>query len=207
MKKLISLLLVFVLALSLSAASAKTVAPDQDEFEGLAGVVVNATVGEYNEADRTFTVTLYCDDSFDIEDVERIAAGDTLLTGGHVYTVKEKTEDKDSGDIHVTAEDGTEIVFVQVGDDDMVPMSTDDDRHFMHAFAVLVLPVAADIVYEDASDPEKAEPVVTKGLEEILKIKAEKEETSIGFDYYATIIELNNNLEIVRIHQDYDVAQ
>ena len=89
----------------------------------------------------------------------------------------------------------------------MVPMSTDDDRHFMHAFAVLVLPVAADIVYEDASDPEKAEPVVTKGLEEILKIKAEKEETSIGFDYYATIIELNNNLEIVRIHQDYDVAQ
>ncbi len=48
---------------------------------------------------------------------------------------------------------------------------------------------------------------VTTGLEEILKIKAEKEETSIGFDYYATLIELNGNLEIVRIHQDYDVAQ
>ena len=31
--------------------------------------------------------------------------------------------------------------------------------------------------------------------------------SSIGVDYYATIIELNNNLEIVRIHQDYDVAQ
>ena len=48
---------------------------------------------------------------------------------------------------------------------------------------------------------------MTTGLEEILKIKAEKEETSIGFDYYATLIELNGNLEIVRIHQDYDVAQ
>ena len=49
--------------------------------------------------------------------------------------------------------------------------------------------------------------MVTRGLADILKIKVEKEETSIGFDYYATIIELNENLEIVRIHQDFDVAQ
>ncbi len=45
------------------------------------------------------------------------------------------------------------------------------------------------------------------GLEEILKAKAEKEETSIGFDFYATKVTLNENLEIVLIHQDYDVAQ
>ena len=48
---------------------------------------------------------------------------------------------------------------------------------------------------------------MTKGLDDILKIKAEKEKTSIGFHYYATIIELNDAMEIVRIHQDYDVAQ
>ena len=104
-------------------------------------------------------------------------------------------------------EDGGEIIFVQVGDDHMIAQSTDDDRRFMHAYAVLNLPAAEGIVYEDNSDPEKAEAVVTKGLDDILKIKAEKEKTSIGFHYYATIIELNDAMEIVRIHQDYDVAQ
>ena len=122
MKKLISLILILALALSASAALAKTVLPDQDEFEGLAGMVVNATVGEYNETDGTFAVLLYTDDCFDIEDIEKLAAGDTLLAGGQVYTVKEKTEEEDTGDILVTTEDGTEIVFTQVGDDDMIAM-------------------------------------------------------------------------------------
>ncbi len=48
---------------------------------------------------------------------------------------------------------------------------------------------------------------MTEGLENILKIKAEKEESSIGFDFYATVITLNENMEIEVIHQDYDVAQ
>ena len=89
----------------------------------------------------------------------------------------------------------------------MIAQSTFDDRRYMHAFMVLELPAAEGILYEDNSDPEKAEAVVTTDLEEILKIKAEKEETSIGFDFYATVIELNDDMEIVRIHQDYDVAQ
>ena len=45
-------------------------------------------------------------------------------------------------------------------------------------------PAAATIRYEDNSDP-----------------------SSIGFDYYATIITLNENMEIEVIHQDFDVAQ
>ena len=48
---------------------------------------------------------------------------------------------------------------------------------------------------------------MTEGLENILAVKAEKEKTSIGFDFYATIITLNENMEIEVIHQDYDVAQ
>ncbi len=206
MKKLISLTLAAVMLLTVSIAFAGTITPDADEYEGLAGIVVNATVGAYNAEEKTFTVTLYQDDSFDIKDVEKLAVGDTLLAGGQLYKVKEKTEDE-SGDIKVLTEDGAEIVFVQIGDDHMSAQSTDDDRRYMHAFAVLKLPVAEGIVYEDNSDPEKTEAVITKGLEDILKIKAEKEETSIGFNYYATLIELNDALEIVRIHQDYDVAQ
>ena len=89
----------------------------------------------------------------------------------------------------------------------MIAQSTDDDRRYMHAFAVLDLPVAQGIFFEDNSDPDAQDAVVTSGLENILKVKAEKEENSIGFDFYATLIELNDNMEIVRIHQDFDVAQ
>ncbi len=207
LKKLISLILAVAMVLSVSLAFANSLAPDNVAGGSLDGLVVNATVGEYNENTKAFTVTLYEDDSFAVGEVEKLAAGDTLLAGGRLYIVKEKTEDE-NGDIRIATEGGEEIVFVQVGDDHMMAQSTDDDRRFMHAFAVLYLPAAEGIVYEDNSNPDlDTEPVITKGLDEILKIKAEKEENSIGFDYYATIIELNDNLEIVRIHQDFDVAQ
>ena len=206
MKKLTAMILAIVLMLTAGMALAKTVEPEDTEYEKLAGTVVHATVGEYNQDTKTFTVTLYEDDCFDIEDIEKMKAGDTLLAGQRLYKVKEKKEE-DSGDFMIVTEDGEEIEFVQVGDDDMIAQSTDNDRRYMHAFAILHLPAAANILYEDNSDPEKAEAAVTNGLENILKIKAEKEETSIGFDFYATIIELNDDMEIVRIHQDYDVAQ
>ena len=206
MKKVTALILTIALMLTAGLALAKTVEPDDTENEKLAGIVVNATVGEYNQDTKTFTVFLYEDDCFDIEDVEKMQAGDTLLAGERLYKVKEKTE-TDNGDIMIVTEDGEEIVFVQVGDDHMMAESTDDNRRFMHAFVILHLPAAENILYEDNSDPEKQDAEVTTGLEDILKIKAVKEETSIGFDFYATIIELNDDMEIVRIHQDFDVAQ
>ena len=149
---------------------------------------------------------LYDDDRFSVDKIEKLEAGDMLLAGGQLYIVKEKTEEE-GGDIKVVTEDGSEIVFVQVGDADMIAQSTDDDRRYMHAFAILRLPAAEGIRYEDQSDPEKEEAVVVEGLENILAAKAEKEKTSIGFDFYATIITLNENMEIEVIHQDFDVAQ
>ena len=149
---------------------------------------------------------LYDDDRFSVDKIEKLEAGDTLLAGGQLYIVKEKTEEE-GGDIKVVTEDGSEIVFVQVGDADMIAQSTDDDRRYMHAFAILRLPAADGIRYEDQSDPEKEEAVVVEGLENILAAKAEKEKTSIGVDFYATIITLNENMEIEVIHQDFDVAQ
>ena len=206
MKKTVSLILAALMILTASMAAAVTVEPESTETNGLAGVTVHATVGEYDTRTGTFRVTLYDDDRFDIGNIEKLEAGDTLLAGGRLYRVKEKTEEE-SGDILIATEDGYEIVFFQVGDEDMIAQSTDDDRRYMHAFSILHLPPAAAIRYEDNSDPEKEEPVVTRGLENILKVKAEKEANSIGFDFYATIITLNENMEIEVIHQDYDVAQ
>ena len=206
MKKTVSLILTVVMVLTASMAMAKIVEPESTETNGLAGVTVHATVGEYDTVTKTFTVTFYDDDRFDIDHVEKMEAGDILLAGGQLFKVKEKTED-DSGDIMVVTEDGYEIVFFQVGDDGMIAQSTDDDRRYMHAFSILHLPAAANLRYEDNSDPDAEEAVVTEGLENILAVKAEKEENSIGFDFYATIVTLNENMEIEVIHQDFDVAQ
>ena len=206
MKKTVSLILAAVTVFTASLAAAKTIEPESTETGGLAGVTVHATVGEYDTQTGTFTVTLYDDDRFDIDRIEKMEAGDTLLAGGWLYKVKEKTEDE-NGDIMAVTEDGYEIVFFQVGDEDMIAQSTDDDRRYMHAFSVLHLPAASSIRYEDNSDPESEDALVTEDLESILRIKAEKEETSIGFDFYATVITLNENMEIEVIHQDFDVAQ
>ena len=206
MKKTLSLILAAVMMFTVTLAMAKTVEPESTETDGLAGTTVHATVGEYNAQENTFTVTLYDDDRFDIDKIVKLETGDTLLAGGSLYKVREKTEEG-NGDILVVTEDGYEIVFYQVGDEDMIAQSTDDDRRYMHAFSILRLPAAPNLRYEDNSDPDLEEAVVTEGLENILKIKAEKEETSIGFDFYATIITLNDDMEIEVIHQDYDVAQ
>ena len=206
MKKIASLILAAMMIFTFSPATAKTVEPESTETNGLAGSTIHATIGDYDAQAKTFTVTLYDDDRFSIDNIEKLEAGDTLLAGGRLHKVKEKTEEE-NGDFTVVTEDGYEIVFYQVGDEDMIAQSTDDDRRYMHAFSILHLPAAATIRYEDNSDPEKEEAVVTEGLENILKIQAEKEANSNGFDFYATIITLNENMEIEVIHQDFDVAQ
>ena len=206
MKKLISLALALAMLLTFSAALAVTVEPEDPEIERFAGRTVNATVGEYVDYLNAFRVTVYENDRFDDDDVERLAAGDILLAGGTPYTVKEMTKAPD-GEPMAIMEDGSEIIFDRAGED-YTARSTDDDRQYMHAIAVLQLKPAEGIVYEDNSDPDlDAQMKVITGLEEILKAKAEKEETSIGFDFYATTVTLNEKLEIVKIHQNYDVAQ
>ena len=206
MKKTVFMILAAVMIFTGSLATAKTVEPESTETNGLAGTTVHATVGEYDRETNTFTVTLYDDDRFTIDHVEKLEVGDTLLAGGRLYKVKEKTEEE-NGDIMAVTEDGYEIVFIQVGDEDMIAQSTDDDRRYMHAFGILHVPAAAGIRYEDNSDPETEEAQVTEGLENILTVKAETEEASNGFDFYATIITLNENMEIEVIHRDFDVAQ
>jgi len=205
MKKLAALVMALALMVTAGAAMAAVVEPDDTDIEHFAGLTVNATVGAYDENSKTFKVTLYDFDRYDIDDVERAQVGDILLADGRLFKITEKTENP-SGEILFKTEDGYEIYFEQVGEG-LEARLMDDDRMLMHAFAVLDLPLADGAVYEDNSDPDLEKAVTYTGLDEILKIKKEKEETSIGFDFYSTVINLNSNLEIERIHQNYDVAQ
>ena len=205
MKKLIALTLAVVMLCTVSLAFAKTFEPEGQ----LAGKTLHATVGAYDPETKTFTVTVYEYDRFGKDTAGNLAAGDTILVGGRLYTIAGQ-EDLDGTTVWKST-DGEEIVLGSSGeedDDSLIARSTMDDRIFMHVTAVLHLPAAEDIVFEDNSNPDlDAEPVVTEGLDAILKVKAEKEETSNGFDFYATTVTLNENLEIVKIHQDFDVAQ
>lgn len=205
-KKWVSLGIAVVMVFAFSAALAKTVEPAGSWSAVMAGLTVHATVGEYNEVTGTFEVTMYEADQFTAEAVESLAAGDILLADGRAYTVKEMAAAPDGEPMAVT-EDGMEIIFDKT-EDGYCARYSDDDRICMHAFRQLHLAPSPIIIYEDNSDPDlDAEVKVTEGLENILKIKAEKEETSIGFDFYATTVTLSENLEILRIHQDFDVAQ
>ena len=199
MRKLISLFLTLSILFTVSMAFAGTVCPIIAGHEDLAGKTVHATVGEYNAETGTFTVTVYDYDQYDKDDIAGLAVGDTVLAGGWLH----KIDGTENG--YWTCDDGEEICFGQYGNS-IQARSAFDDRVFMNIITVLHIPAAGGIVYEDYSDSD-ADPAITKGLEEILKIKAEKEETSIGFNYYATTITLNDDMEIVKIHQDFDVAQ
>ena len=202
------LFLAIMVLFQTSAALAKTIEPEDTEIERYAGRTLHATVGAYDKEDGTFTVTIYDYDRYDEDDLRMLAAGDTLLAGGRLYRI---TGEQMVGDTKVfLCDDGEEIYFERSydDDDDINAYSTMDDRIFMKVVAVLQLPPAGNIVYEDYSDPDlDAEPVITEGLDAILPIQNEKQEYSIGFDSYSTTITLNENLEIVKIHQVFDVAQ
>ena len=205
-KKLVSLILAVAMVFTVSVALANTVEPEAPKTERIAGQTVQATVGEYNESLNAFRVTVYEYDLFDGKAIESLAAGDILLADGRPYTVKEMSKTPD-GELMAVTGDGAEIVLVKEGESYSAHY-TDDDRQCMHAVAVWLLPPAEGIVYEDNSDPDLGSQMkVVEGLNDILKAKAEKEEVSIGFDFYATTVTLNEKLEIVKIHQDYDVAQ
>lgn len=207
MKKIISMILAAAMILTVSMASARVLEPDDTEVERLAGRTVHATVGPYDPETKTFTLTVYDYDRYDDDDVPGLAAGDTVLAGGFLYKITGQTQA--DGDTIYTTDSGEEIYFGRSFDDhdDMIARSTLDDRIFMHAVNEVHLPAAEGIVYEDDSDPDAAAPAVVTGLEAVLAAQAEKTATSIGFHFYSTLVTLNGNLEIVKIHQDYDVMQ
>ncbi len=207
MKKLVSLIMAVIMVLGVSLAMAKTVEPEGADIERLARRTVHATVGNYDADSKTFTVTVYENDHFDDDDVRRLAVGDTILAGGTLHTIK--AIDKLDGDDLFVCDDGEDIYFTRSMDDDdeLIARTTMDDRIYMRAIAIVKLPAAEGIVYEDNTNPDlDGKAVIHEGLENVLNAQKKMETESIGFDYYSTTITLNENLEIVKIHQDFDVA-
>ena len=79
----------------------------------------------------------------------------------------------------------------------------------MNVVSVLRLPVADDVVYEDASNPDLEVPAkIFSGLQDVQDaIKRAAEDHTYGLIASFTTVTINERLEIVKIHQAYDVAQ
>ena len=178
-----------------------------DRNEDFIGATIHATVGEYYDDSNSFVVHLYKCDRYKPEYVKGLIAGDIVIADGSVHTIKEMAISPFTGDIVAIMEDDSEIDFEQLNEDDMIARSGESYRICMNNYRTLYLKAADNIIYEDASDIDSETVTVIRGIEKILKIKAEKEKNSIGFDYYATTITLNEKLEIEKIHQGYDPAQ
>lgn len=174
--------------------------------EDIAGKTIHATVEDYYEDIGSFAVTLYDYDLFETKIIQKLKVGDTFVVGGMRDVVTEISVSPND-DIIVTLNNERDVSFSHRDNDYMTAYNMDTCRQYMHVVAKFLLPASNDIIYEDYTDPDRVEPIITRKLKDILKIKAEKEKTSIGFDFYATTITINEELEISVISQGYDSAQ
>ena len=209
MKKLIALVLVLALALGVSMAAAEKAVPDIEGVDLETGAPFHASIGEFNPTDKTLELRVYAYDKFDEDDVKKLTAGDVILAGGDLYVITDEKE-IDGSRVFVCS-DGNEIYFEKIdgSNDDLIARNITDDRIFMNVVSVLRLPVADNAVYEDDSDPDLDVPAkVYTGLEEVLKvIEAANGGQPYGMFPSAVTVTLNERMEIVKIHQAYDVGQ
>ena len=209
MKKLIALVLVLALALGVSMAAAEKTVPDIEGVDLETGAPFHAAIGEFNPTDKTLELRVYAYDKYDEDDVKKLTAGDVILAGGYLYTIADEKEM--DGERVFVCSDGNEIYFEKLNgsNDDLIARTIIDDRIFMNEVSVLHLPIADNAVYEDDSDPnlETAAKIYT-GVEDILKvIEAANGGQPYGMFPSAVTVTLNERMEIVKIHQAYDVGQ
>lgn len=209
MKKLIALVLVLALALGVSMAAAEKAVPDIEGVDLETGAPFHAAIGEFNPTDKTIELRVYAYDKFDEDDVKKLTAGDVILAGGDLYVITDEKEI--DGERVFVCSDGNEIYFEKIdgSNDDLIARKITDDRIFMNEVSVLRLPIADNAVYEDDSDPDLDVPAkVYTGLEEVLKvIEAANGGQPYGMFPSAVTVTLNERMEIVKIHQAYDVGQ
>jgi hypothetical protein len=206
MKKLTALVLALALALSVSLAFAEKAIPDIEHIDLKAGETFHAAIGDYNPEDGTFVVRVYAWDTYDEDDVAKLTAGDIILAGGDIYVIKDEREE--SGDRVFIVNDDEEIYFEKF-DGELICRNLLNGRIFMNVVSVLRLPVADDVVYEDASNPDLEVPAkIFSGLQDVQDaIKRAAEDHTYGLIASFTTVTINERLEIVKIHQAYDVAQ
>ncbi len=107
------------------------------------------------DKDGTLTIRLSVDtyECYDMVDISRLAAGDTLVVEGKKFAVK--TVDRSGADVRVNG--GTEAggYDLHTDEDGVYYIINMDAGPTYHTIGETTLPVGKDFVYTDNSDPEK----------------------------------------------------
>ena len=116
-------------------------------------------------ANGALTFTVYWEDTFDIVEISRLAAGDTLYVGDTVVDVE--TLGEDDGDLLINGGLDNGGVTLRAYDEDNCWRAVEyDDQHTYMNWGETTLPLSGDVIFTDGWDIEKG-PVTVTGAEAV----------------------------------------
>jgi ketosteroid isomerase-like protein len=182
----------------LDEATGKIITPNNPEIdiEALADGIYPVAFEFDGLADGDLTFTVYWEDSFDIVEINELAAGDTLYVNDTVVEVE--TVEEDDGDLLINGGLDNGGVTLRAYDEDNVWKAVlEDDMHTYFNWGETTLPLADDVTFTDGWDIEK-EPVTVTGAEAVAEAIAGTEMDAFIPQNTTVRVEDGKIVEIIR---------
>jgi ketosteroid isomerase-like protein len=182
----------------LDEATSKIITPNNPEIdiEALADGIYPVAFEFDGLADGDLTFTVYWEDSFDIVEINELAAGDTLYVNDTVVEVE--TVEEDDGDLLINGGLDNGGVTLRAYDEDNVWKAVlEDDTHTYFNWGETTLPLADDVTFTDGWDIEK-EPVTVTGAEAVAEAIAGTEMDAFIPQNTTVRVEDGKIVEIIR---------
>ena len=182
----------------LDEATSKIITPNNPEIdiEALADGIYPVAFEFDGLADGDLTFTVYWEDSFDIVEINELAAGDTLYVNDTVVEVE--TVEEDDGDLLINGGLDNGGVTLRAYDEDNVWKAVlEDDEHTYFNWGETTLPLADDVTFSDGWDIEK-EPVTVTGAEAVAEAIAGTEMDAFIPQNTTVRVEDGKIVEIIR---------
>ena len=191
---LIALLLVCTAASAATLQTEKGIVGPEPTSKDLAGVVVHGTVGPYDETAGLIELTLYEQVTYNVKNVKALAEGDVLVNDDRTVVINDGDDENGFLTLHLRQDERGDFY---------IAFENDIEYPVYHKLCVVKVPVNEEVTVADYSDPENADGTYTRGLAELLRIKAEREKDSIGLDKTNTVVYFDDSGSLARVELLY----
>ena len=144
-------------------------------------------------------VHIYTEDIYDIADISTLTAGNMILIGGESILVESIGEDDGFIQINGGGLEGGYDLYGKEDTNGLRVVQDDDFPTFTERFIADTLPLAENVVFEDAWDIE-SDPVTVTGAADVAAAIADSENEF--FDQYNTVITIEGGV-ITHINRNY----
>lgn len=180
-----------------AAGCAQTAEPQMPEkLRGLVAGKTHIACLEGYAADEamahvSLSFVIYEQETYQAQDVQALAPGDTLTVGGEPFRILSIKQDEYG--YEVTGE--TYDLFLYPNEDGLYYAVSDTEHRFYAAVAAIEVPAPADLRFVDGSDPE-AEEATVGTLQDLLdrygkeEINSSADNTEITFDEEGRLTEI-----------------